>query len=532
MAPFGARLANYREYHEVEDALTQRCAAQNPKSIAAFMNKPPRALLPLNGTLPAYDTAVTRRLEARAVAPGSQPSVLMERAGLATARLARALAPSARQVSVLCGPGNNGGDGWVAAWHLHRWGVPVTVHAIGGESRTPDHRAAMARARAAGVHLSSEPQPPAQADLILDALLGIGLCSEPRGELAHCLRVLAQHPGRKLALDVPSGLEADTGRDWGAVACTDTLTFLGAKPGLFTGAGRAVAGRVWLDELGAPFEGELAAAEVVGRELLASWRTLSPRVQSSHGTHKGRQGDLWVVGGAMPGAALLAARAGLLAGAGRVYLEGRDDADCLHPELILRAFPEEGPPESSTVVAGCGWGNAKSDCLELLLERTQHLVLDADALNTLAADSSLCIKLRQRAGRGARTILTPHPLEAARLLQMTVAEVQGNRLRWAQQLAQDLHCTVLLKGSGTLTASPGQRPLINTTGHGALASAGTGDVLAGWLGGLWAQAPSADPQHLAALAAAWHGLAADQLPQGSAPLPASQLVQVMHQLHP
>ncbi|WP_374432757.1 NAD(P)H-hydrate dehydratase [Inhella sp.] len=496
------------------------------------MNKPPRALLPLSGTLLAFDAAATRRLEACAAAPCPQPSLLMERAGLSAARLARALCPGAGQVSVLCGPGNNGGDGWVAAWHLHRWGVPVTAHAIGGESRSADHRGAMARARAAGVPISSEPQPSTQAELVLDALLGIGLRSAPAGELAHCLRALAQHPARKLALDLPSGLEADTGRDWGAAACTDTLTFLGAKPGLFTGAGRALAGRVWLDELGASFEAESAVAELVGSELVAGWRALSPRAQSSHGTHKGRQGDLWVLGGAMPGAAMLAARAGLHAGAGRVYLDGRLEADSIQPELILRALPAEGPPIGSCLVAGCGWGEGQADRLAALLDCHQHLVLDADALNSLAADAGLRTQLQQRAGRGARTILTPHPLEAARLLQTTVAEVQADRLHWAQALAQGLNCTVLLKGSGTVAASPGQRPLINTTGHGALASAGTGDVLAGWLGGLWAQAPSADPQRLAALAAAWHGLAADQLPQGSAPLPASQLVQRMHQLHP
>ena len=532
MAPFGARLANYREYHEVERGLTQPYAAQNPKSIAAFMNPTPRALLPLTGPLPAFNATATRRLEARYADAGIQPSLLMERAGLSAARLARALVPAARRVSVLCGPGNNGGDGWVAAWHLHRWGVPVTAHAIGGASRTPDHRAALERARAAGLTISTALQPITDADLVLDALLGIGLRAQPHGELADCLHALGQHPARKLALDVPSGLDGDTGQDWGAASCTDTLSFLSAKPGLFTGAGRACAGRIWLDELGVSCGHERPVAELAGHSLMAEWRLLSPRARASHATHKGRQGDLWVLGGAMPGAALLAARAGLLAGAGRVYLDGRAGEDGVHPELIVRPLPAEGPNEGAILVAGCGWGLGMESRLDQALETAPRLVLDADGLNALAASPKLQAGLRLRASRNAHTILTPHPLEAARLLRISVAEVQADRLRWAQELAQRLACTVLLKGSGTLAAHPGRYPLINTTGHGALASAGTGDVLAGWLGGLWAQAPTAEPQRLAALAAFWHGLAAEALPEGSAPAPASQLVQLMHQLHP
>lgn len=496
------------------------------------MNQAPRALLPLTESTAAFDTQALRQMEEREGSLDQHPSILMERAGLAAARLARALAPGAGHIAVLCGPGNNGGDGWVAAWHLHRWGVPVTAHEIGGPGRTPDQRGAQARARAAGVPITSQLEPDARSGLVLDALLGIGLHSEPRGELAACLRVLARHPARRLAIDLPSGLDSDTGQDWGAVPCTDTLTFLAAKPGLFTGAGRSLAGRIWLDSLGTQTQDGTARARLAGSKLLAEWRALSPRARSSHATHKGHQGDLWVLGGAMPGAALLAARAGLLAGAGRVYLTGRTAEDSWQPELLLRPPSDTAPPEGVTVVAGCGWGPGKEQSLRALLASNNPVVLDADAINALAAEPELRTQLQQRSTRGAATILTPHPLEAARLLRLSVAELQANRLHHAQALAEHLTCTVLLKGSGSVTASPARTPWINTTGHGALASAGTGDVLAGWLGGLWAQAPAAEPHELTALAAAWHGRAAELLPEGSAPMPASQLVQHMHALHP
>lgn len=497
------------------------------------MNPSIRPLLPLPESLPAYDSAALRRMEALAMQdPAAHPSALMERAGLAAARLARALAPGARKVCVLCGPGNNGGDGWVAARHLHQWGLQVTGHRIGGQGRTEDACAAFDLARAAGVPVVTHTEPAADTELLLDALLGIGLRADPRGEVADAIRSLMHHPGRKLALDVPSGLDADTGRDWGAAASADTLTFLAAKPGLFTGSGRALVGRVWLVDLSIRAEGEVPAAQLAGASLLDEWLKWSPRSRASHATHKGRQGDLWVLGGAMPGAALLAARAGLLAGAGRVYLSGGSQADPMQPELILRDAADERPPSTATVVAGCGWGVDRLERLPTVLSQASRLVLDADGLNAVAASPALQQQLALRAAAGASSILTPHPLEAARLLAKPVADVQSDRLHHAQQLAERFACTVLLKGSGTVIASPGQVPWINTTGHGALASAGTGDVLAGWLGGLWAQAPETPPHRLAALAAAWHGLAAEGLESTSAPLPASQLVQRMHALHP
>jgi len=230
-----------------------------------------------------------------------------------------------------------------------------------------------------------------------------------------------------------------------------------------------------------------------------------------------------VVGGAsgMTGAALLAARAAHAAGAGRVFVELLDahapSFDDTRPELMLRPDwtqrAEIAALAASTVVCGCGGGDAVRGVLPRLLGSVARLVLDADALNAIAADAQLRQLLRARAGRGQATVLTPHPLEAARLLESSSAQVQADRLSAAATLADTLQCVVLLKGSGTVLAAPGRRPRINASGNASLASAGTGDVLAGWLGGQWSQGAEeagVDSASRAAAGSAWlHGAAAD-----------------------
>jgi hydroxyethylthiazole kinase-like uncharacterized protein yjeF len=222
----------------------------------------------------------------------------------------------------------------------------------------------------------------------------------------------------------------------------------------------------------------------------------------------------------MVGAALLAAGAAHAAGAGRVYVGMLDDAAPTHdparPELMFRQrwwTADDTVLNRSTVVCGCGGSDAVREPLPRLLSGAGRLVLDADALNAIAADSMLQTLLRQRAARGRPTVLTPHPLEAARLLSCAVDEVQADRLTAAQSLAERFGCVALLKGSGSVVAAPGETPRINPTGSAALASAGTGDVLAGWLAGLWAQrtppATMADAQDVACCAAFAHGAAAD-----------------------
>ncbi len=384
------------------------------------------------GRVALHGVAATRACEAASLA--SVPAyTLMARAGNAVARLALALAPHARHVLVFAGPGNNGGDGIEAATRLVGFGKRASVVLVGaGERRPSDAARALADAVVAGVkiesfHASADAGEDAP-DIVIDALLGIGASRAPEGAIAAAIEriaVLAARGARVLAVDIPSGLGADRGQPLGThcVVAADTLTMLTLKPGLFTAAGRDHAGRTWLARLGIEERGP-ADAWLVGRADPSSVVALRPQ-----SAHKGSFGDVAVVGGAagMAGAAWLAARAAHAAGAGRVFVDvlGADAAaasaalDPCRPELMFRAGWWSGPTEtlaSATVVCGCGGGAAVRATLPRLLSVVQRLVVDADGLNAIAGDSSLQTLLTARAGRGFATIVTPHPLEAARLL--------------------------------------------------------------------------------------------------------------------
>jgi hydroxyethylthiazole kinase-like uncharacterized protein yjeF len=360
----------------------------------------------------------------------------------------------------------------------------------------PDALDALTRARAAGVTFSAHP--PEQVDLVIDALFGIGRSRPPEGELAQWLQRLCQSTAPVLCVDVPSGLDADTGvlthpssPLTAPPGPRHTLSLLTLKPGLFTAQGRDLAGQVWLDDLGAsPLP---ATAWLAGRPSAAAHR--------AHASHKGSHGDVAVIGGqdmsvngaGMTGAALLAARAALHGGAGRVFVgllqpEDRSSTlvwDPVCPELMFRRTAlllDATFLHSSAVVCGCGGGTAVVPFLPALLAGAPRLVLDADALNAVASHPEWRDSFQLRAQHGWVTVLTPHPLEAARLLDMDTAAVMADRLAAAQALSERYQSVCVLKGSGTVIAAPGRTPLINPTGDAALATAGTGDVLAGWLG--------------------------------------------------
>ncbi len=488
-----------------------------------------------------FDVASTRLIETREAA--ARPAhALMQSAGLAVARLALALAPHSRRIWVAAGPGNNGGDGLEAAMHLVQWGKQVHVSLLGDAAALPaDAAQALQRAQAAGVMVGG-PNPPALSphDLAIDALLGIGAARAPQGALAQCIRQLNALACPVLAVDVPSGLNADTGQPHGeaCINAAHTLALLTRKPGLFTASGRDHAGQVWFDALGVDTSVGLnaradAAATHAPKARLAASLPVVAAPGRRHAQHKGSFGDVAIVGGAhgMAGAGLLAARAASAAGAGRVFVELLGEAlgvDPLHPELMLRTGWSAGPAATlgaSTVVCGCGGGDAVRAPLPRLLGAAARLVLDADALNAIAADTALQALLMHRAARHMPTVLTPHPLEAARLLGTDTAKVQADRLGAAQTLADRFACCVVLKGSGSVIAMPGETPRINATGNAALATAGTGDVLAGWLGGLWAQAGSDNGFDTALRAVRSHGAAAEPPPPG--PLCASALVDAL-----
>ncbi len=461
---------------------------------------------------PLHDIAATRRLE-EAAATGLPPHTLMQRAGRAVARLALAIAPHARAIWVACGPGNNGGDGLEAALHLHQCGKPVTVTWLGEAARLPaDARASLERARAAGVPFA--PRPPDHWDLAIDALLGIGSFRPPEGLMMECLQRLRRPAAPVLAVDVPTGLDADRGA-YLAVRATHTLSLLTLKPGLFTAQGRDACGELWFDDLGVD-----AAAEAPLARLVAP----PPRTVRPHASHKGSHGDVAIIGGAagMTGAALLAGRAALHHGAGRVYVGLLDrDApaiDPLQPDLMLRD-PASLDLQDQAVACGCGGGDAAGALLPAVLEKSRALVLDADALNAIAANADLQDLLETRGRDGRPTVITPHPLEAARLLGTSSAAVQGNRLQAASQLASRYGVVTVLKGSGTVIATPGD-VWINATGNARLAIAGTGDVLAGQIA---ARLAAGEEALQAACAAVYlHGLAAERWP-GDEPLTAAAL---------
>ncbi|HQD14972.1 MAG TPA: NAD(P)H-hydrate dehydratase [Ottowia sp.] len=494
-------------------------------------------LLPLDRPVPLFDLAVTRRIEAAAQAT-LPPHTLMQRAGLAAARLALALAPHARTVWIACGPGNNGGDGLEAAMHLQRWGLRPVVTWLGEEARLPpDARASLQRARDARVRFAD--QPPVELgpdDLVIDALLGIGAMRAPQGRMAEWLVRLRSSPATLLALDVPSGLDADRGSLYLPIApdsiaagadpdCVDgqfpldsspaarhTLSLLTCKPGLFTAQGRDACGTLWFDDLGVD----------PGEQAPVAWLNAAPQpAPRPHDSHKGSYGDVAVIGGAsdvtrgvaMTGAALLAASAALHGGAGRVYVgllgTSAPAFDPTQPELMFR-HPDALPLAQLTVVCGCGGGEAVRALLPAALAQAPRLVLDADALNVIAHDDALRQALAARAGRRLATVLTPHPLEAARLLASDARQVQADRLHAARTLAERLACTVVLKGSGSVIAAPGHTPRLNATGNARLATPGSGDVLAGLIGARLAAGPSAFDA--ACTAVYQHGAVADTWP--------------------
>lgn len=488
-------------------------------------------LLPNAAAVPVWRRTGIRALESRLQAESATP--LMDLAGLATARLALAVAPHARRIWIVAGPGNNGGDGLEAAAHLHRWGIPVQVNLLGDPQLLPaDARRALKRATQAGVGIhhglpASAPELTEQ-DLCIDAMLGIGASRAPEGEMRQAVQWLNANAATVLAIDIPTGLDADSGQPLGSaesvVRADHTLTLLGAKPGLFMGHGRDACGALWLDPLGLPTD----AADWSAPDAL-----LNPPARPAarrHASHKGSHGDVAVVGGeslgtqgtGMSGAAVLAAQAALHAGAGRVMLcLLGPDTPPLPPDLMRRSLEALDLPQL-TVVAGCGGGQAIGAALSRLLQYSARLVLDADALNRVAQDPWLQGLLAHRTLHRQATVLTPHPLEAARLLGLSTAQVQADRLAAADQLAQRFGCCVVLKGSGTVIAAPGRTPHINTTGNGLLAVGGTGDVLAGLTGARLAA--HGNPWQAACDAVWTHGQLADTWP-GDVALTASRLTE-------
>lgn len=587
------------------------------------------AVRPALSQSPAWvlDLATIRRLEGRWL-DETEPGELMACAGAAVARVAMAMwknLPAHAPVILLVGPGNNGGDALVAGRILRRAGLAVWAAGMPGLDTTPpeaeDARAAWEAWRADGQVIHGFEQvvdwlwpdgdapddeqddddgdvPPAEPALIIDGLFGIGLARPLAGRVAELVRLVNRARVPVLAIDVPSGLDADRGAPVGGadapvIQARQTVTMIADKPGLHTGAGLRHAGRVWVAPLSdLPLEAELGALEAAdGPADAGEWHGVPTEAEAEmdpdHGhdvddsgmddadadapcpadedsfphdlpgvlltaplaaallparardAHKGNGGDVLVVGGrlGMAGAARLAAQGAAGAGAGRVWIaveeedcpqdapgKARQPVDPLHPEIMRFVWDADAalPGAAPVLVVGCGLGQDETaqQWLEHALASQAPLVIDADALGLLAeAPAAPC------------SILTPHPLEAARLLGVSVADVQVDRLACARALAARFEAVAVLKGAGTVVAAPDGRLAINTSGHPVLATAGTGDVLAGTIaallaGLLRAGCPPDEAAWQAACAGVWlHGHAGECLAhrQGPRGVPAGAL---------
>jgi hydroxyethylthiazole kinase-like uncharacterized protein yjeF len=482
-----------------------------------------------------YTVAQLRVIE-RAAGAALPAGALMQRAGQAAANVALALLAGLpkerRSVLLLAGPGNNGGDALAAAANLAHTnaGVDVAIlHLPGTTPVSPETADALARATGSQARFI-DALPEREPGLVVDGLFGIGLARPLEGAARLLVESLNEKGWHVLALDVPSGLDADTGTVVGpggvAVVAERTLTFIADKPGLHTLTGRDHAGEVQVETLGVAAPALLAPTICLNSTALFA-EQLHPR---RHNSHKGTFGDVMIVGGAagMAGAPVLAARAALYAGAGRVMVasvasfDAGGGFDSLHPEIMFRQAADQQFGHTSndeTLVIGPGLGGS-AQAMGLLAEALQGdatIVLDADGLNLVAASVDLAERLRARAARGYATLMTPHPLEAARLMGIDTAEVQRDRLATARALAERFQAVVVLKGSGSIIAAPDEITVVNANGNPGLATGGSGDTLAGLCGALLAQGW---PARQAACGAVWlHGAAADRLVnQGQGPI--------------
>ncbi|MCE8020579.1 NAD(P)H-hydrate dehydratase [Halomonas sp. MCCC 1A11036] len=441
---------------------------------------------------PLYRADQVRELDRRTIAAGIEGFALMQRAATAAWQSLRAGWPGVKRISVLCGGGNNGGDGHVLAALAAVTGVEVQRIAL-KPPRTLKGDAARAAEMATAAGVGLEPWRKGiefSGEVIVDAMLGTGLTGEVRGEFREAIEAVNASGLPVLAIDIPSGLAADTGAELGvAVRATRTVTFIGDKVGLHTGRAPACTGEVHFRPLGvdARRHADLApVAELLDKILLEVW--LPPR---SRDAHKGGMGHVLVLGGApgFGGAALLASETAARLGAGKISLATAPEhvTACLtyRPEVMvhgLRGAAELGelPSRADVLVVGPGlglgaWGQGM---LQAALAEPKPLVVDADGLNLLAT--------RFPGLRRDDWVLTPHPGEAGRLLGCSTAEVEADRPAAARELQQSRGGVVVLKGAGSLVAGPADMAVC-PYGNPGMASGGMGDVLSGILGALLAQ---------------------------------------------
>jgi ADP-dependent NAD(P)H-hydrate dehydratase / NAD(P)H-hydrate epimerase len=440
-----------------------------------------------------YCTAQVRALDAYAIKELGIPGyTLMKRAGEAALRYLRTRWPMAHRIVIVCGGGNNGGDGYVLARFAQAAGLTVTsLAAVPPDQLRGDARQAYEDLKVSGGQIHAfTPELLGEGDVIVDALLGTGLHGGVREDLARVIREINSAGRAVFALDVPSGLDSDTGVPLGETVRADcTVTFVGLKTGLFIGDGPEFAGTVFFDDLEispppSP-EFEPGLERIVDSEIQ---RALPRRPRASH---KGNFGRVLIVGSGsgMPGAVRLSGEACLRVGAGLVTVAvapenvpaisaGRPELICL--QLTDASVLAEAIEKAEVIAIGPGLGRTQwaREALQAVLGSNKPLVVDADALNLIA-----------EAGTQPRDnwILTPHPGEAGRLLDIATEQIQANRLAALDRLVERYGGVVVLKGAGTLVGTKGRTPALCERGNPGMASAGTGDVLTGAIAGILAQ---------------------------------------------
>lgn len=439
------------------------------------------------------DTAALHALESRAAVVLGDDYALMQRAGQAVWRYLLQHWPRAQRIVVACGPGNNGGDGYVLARHAREAGRDVQVIRTQPPSSALAQRAC-SEYESAGGQVDTFGSALPDYDLLVDALLGIGLSRAPDGALAALIDVIDARQEPVLALDVPSGVDADRGCVPGrAIHATRTLQLIAAHPGLATGAALDHVSVCDLDTL--DLDDGLLQAMPVSAHLLRADAIASWLPQRRRDSHKGNNGHVLCVGGdhGSGGAIVLCAEAALRSGAGLVSIATRAEhvsallARC--PEAMTHALDSAAgldalATRADVIAIGPGLGRQAwgRDLLARSLAAGKPLLLDADALNLLAS---------QTRGLPPDTILTPHPGEAARLLNCDTAQVQADRYAAAQSLVTRYECVVVLKGAGTIIAAPQRTPCVIGAGNPGMAVGGMGDLLSGVIAALRAQGLSA-----------------------------------------
>ncbi|TPW31314.1 NAD(P)H-hydrate dehydratase [Pararhizobium mangrovi] len=472
------------------------------------------------------------RIDHAAAASGIDSYALMRAAGTAVAARLLARFPHVERVAVLCGPGNNGGDGYVAARACAQAGVPVVVHSLGdpakleGDARHAFDDAGMQPQALADYH-------PQGGDVVVDALFGAGLSRAIEGEAADCIDRIGEAATPVVAIDLPSGVGGDSGAVLGtALQAVETVTFFARKPGHLLMPGRDLCGTLSVVDIGIPARYASLADSRVVENTPALWQHVFPHAQAAG--HKFARGHLGVFSGPMSatGAARLSAEAGLTAGAGLVTVASSGQAlavNAAHLTAVMvkrvdtledvRDFASDNRMKAFVLGPGFGVGAKVRDYALALRENA--LVLDADGITAFAEERPA---LAEAFSAGdTRLVVTPHAGEFARLFPDFVPEEGRSKLDAARLAAAAINAIVVFKGSDTVIAAPDGRAAINTNAPPWLATAGAGDVLSGITGGLLSQSM---PAFEAAAAAVWlhgeaarhagPGMTADDLPQALA----------------